>query len=120
MESSSTRRQYPRYVPTAPVTVKDIISGNELGTLVNISEGGLLLAGQEALSEDMLYQLELVFAKELNGRKSVNLAVDCLWHESSASSAQLVWSGCQIIDCTEGDMAFLMSVLPSISQPVAD
>ena len=116
MQTSKSRRQHARYSLELPIQVVDNNSGNMIGTLVNISQGGLLIVGDKALTEEKLYQLELTLTKPILGKSSIKIAVDCLWHEPADQSGQLVWSGCQIIDCVEEEVIYLIEAMAQSSQ----
>ncbi len=68
MESSPAgRRKYKRHVLPQPINVVNVANSEQLGTVVNMSQDGLMLAGRQALEVDHLYQLELQFPEPLWG-----------------------------------------------------
>ena len=101
MQAPQSRRQHARYSVELPIHVINSNTANTIGTLVNISQGGLLIVGEQALTENKLYQLELKLTKPVLDKLLIKIAVDCLWHEPADQNGQLVWSGCQIIDCVD-------------------
>ena len=116
MQAPKSRRQHARYSVELPIQVVNSNTNNIIGTLVNISRGGLLIVGDQALTENKLYQLELKLTKPVLDKLSIKIAVDCLWHESADQSGQLVWSGCQIIDCIDEEVNYLVEAMAQSSQ----
>lgn len=86
---------------TTSIGVYDVNQSVQLGTLVNIHGGGLMLVGAAELVEsDHVYQLELRLPQDLAGSSSLFLGVDVLWIRSDDDTV-VQWSGCQIIDCSD-------------------
>ena len=65
---------------------------------------------------DALYHLELNFSEPFCGCSQLNLGVDCLWVDDSAVHGGLLWSGCQIIECSDKDADSLKAMLAELGE----
>ncbi|TQV71714.1 PilZ domain-containing protein [Exilibacterium tricleocarpae] len=96
-ESRSYERKLKRHQVKTAIEVYDKLRGSCVGRLVNIHSSGLMLMGTVRLEADHLYQLDLHLPEMINGRRVIQLGVDCLWVRESDDPDQH-WAGCQIID----------------------
>ena len=107
----SELRRHPRYSINRPLLVVNTLSAQKLGTLVNLSEEGLMLLGEEALGDGNVYQVSIAVSTGDSPEDVINIGIECLW-VSAADSEDKVWSGHRIIDISETDQ-ILMSALIS-------
>ncbi len=107
----SCGRKDKRHTLPRPIDVFDTFNSACLGTLVNISSNGILIAGEDGLDIDSIYQLELRFPEPFAGCLKLSVGVDCLWVDKAGVIGQLYWSGCQIIDISDEDKKALENVL---------
>jgi hypothetical protein len=85
------RRFYPRVTPSAPIYVA--FGPNNLGTLLNVSENGLLVATPSGLDVNSAYRVFLT----LDGSPSaITVSVRTIWTDTSQNS-----SGIQLLDLSE-------------------
>ena len=91
MNPTVERRFYPRVTPSAPIYVA--FGPNNLGTLLNVSENGLLVATPSGLELNSVYRVFLT----LNGAPSaITVSVRTIWTDKSQST-----SGIQLLDLSE-------------------
>jgi hypothetical protein len=85
------RRFYPRVIPSSPIYVA--FGPNNLGTLLNVSENGLLVAAPNGLDVNSVYRVFLT----LDGSPSaITVSVRTIWTDKSQNS-----SGIQLLDLSE-------------------
>ena len=94
-----TRRKR-RYAPTQTIQVIDAFTGNELGSLVNITCEGMMLVSAERIEPNRIYQINLQLPETIKDTNSIDVVIDCLWSKHSGSQ-EVYWAGCAIIDSDE-------------------
>ncbi|MEW6051977.1 MAG: PilZ domain-containing protein [Candidatus Zixiibacteriota bacterium] len=60
--------------------VIDQATGDTLGTLRNISSGGMMLLGPRTVKVDQPYRLTVYLPKPISGISKLELATVCKWH----------------------------------------
>ncbi|MFT4198414.1 MAG: PilZ domain-containing protein [Pseudoxanthomonas sp.] len=70
----------PRRPATTPMPVADVMTGQPLGRVGNLSESGMLLVASQPLVEDALYQLQFVLPGTDGRRETViDVGVHVVW-----------------------------------------
>lgn len=108
-------RKHPRFDVVVPVPVLNKYTQEVLGNVVNLSSGGLLLASQQPLDADQIYQIQLIVkdqGSELG--EVIDVGIDCLW--SKEGEQGLCFSGCQIIDCSDENEKRINDLLNALSE----
>lgn len=100
MLEDRNRRRLTRYVVDAKVDVLNQITGEALGTLVDIHAEGLMLMGTDAVDIDHIYQVVLKPAGEAEIIGEFELGIDCLWLRKM-EQGEHSWAGCKIIDASD-------------------
>lgn len=99
MTYEEEQRAQVRIPVDAEIYVRDLVSGQELGTLANVHEEGFMVISDGGLKEDHLYQV--VFEKEFgSGNADVSIGAECLWISETGTGDQ-VWAGFQIMEISE-------------------
>ena len=116
-ETNDKRRKFKRHALPQPVKVVNSANSEPLGTVVNMSQDGLLIAGRQALEVDHLYQLELQFSEPFMGINHIKIGVDCLWNDA-AQEGHLYWSGCHMIDYSPQDAEIIKEMLSFLEEGI--
>ena len=106
-ESNQRRAERKRATFTAVVT--DVISGEPLGHLGNLSSTGLLLISTQAPCSEALYQVSLTLpasGRTLIQSQPIEAGIQEQWHEPAASPGQ-IWAGYRIVAISDADAARL-------------
>ena len=106
-ESNQRRAERKRATFTAVVT--DVISGEPLGHLGNLSSTGMLLISTQAPRSEALYQVSLTLpasGRALIQSQPIEAGIQEQWHESAASPGQ-IWAGYRIVAISDADAARL-------------
>ena len=106
-ESNQRRAERKRATFTAVVT--DVISGEPLGHLGNLSSTGMLLISTQAPRSEALYQVSLTLpasGRALIQSQPLEAGIQEQWHESAASPGQ-IWAGYRIVAISDADAARL-------------
>lgn len=96
MTLHDTRRVPRRPVPGS-VPVVDAMTGDTIGQLGNLSEGGLLLLAATPLCEDALYQLDFPLGA---GTDPVSVGAHLLWSAPANTPGQ-GWHGFRFLTISE-------------------
>jgi len=99
------KRSKPRISIDAQPRVRDAHSGETIGELVNLSEGGLMIAGLAAIEANRIIEM-LIPLKTADGDIEVRIGAESLWCED-ANKSGVHWTGFQIIDISEKDQQLL-------------
>lgn len=96
----SNQRKHQRVYLSTDVAVFDVLSGERVGEIVNITIEGLMLVMHKEANAGSIYQLALTLPHNVDGHKVINIGADCLWC-SPSSVAGHHWAGFQIIDASK-------------------
>ena len=94
-------RVSPRKRVNEKVQITDINSGQQIGNLVNISTGGLMLLSDIPLTPNRLFQLSLALPAPIDGVPAVEFGAECLWVQDNTETNGPCWAGSQIIDISD-------------------
>jgi hypothetical protein len=109
-KSVKDMRRKERFDITDVVRVIDKPSGRDIGQLVNISEEGIMILGSQAIPENSIMQLALVFDCESGSTPDINIGVESLWSNSSTEDSSH-WIGFYIIDISEQDQKRIRNMI---------
>ncbi|WP_201313568.1 PilZ domain-containing protein [Dyella sp. EPa41] len=98
------RAQRKRANFTAIVT--DVISGQPIGHLGNLSANGMLLISAHPPRSEAIYQVSLSLPGLGSTPQSIEVGIQEQWHEAAASPGQ-IWAGYRIVAIDESDAALL-------------
>lgn len=113
VQGDSNQRRAARKRTMANSVVTDVISGQPMGHLGNLSSTGMLLISAKAPRSEALYQINFSLpghGRMLADSHPIEIGVQEQWHESAASSGQ-IWAGYRIVAITDVDAARLESWL---------
>lgn len=97
----------------AQMVVVDLNSGDHIGNLLNISNGGFMLLSPSPIELDKLYRLEIRLSHEINGKSTIQLGADSLW-SNALNDDKHFWTGFQIIDISGEDQHIVQQLLTEI------
>ena len=112
-DSTSNQRRAERKRATFTAIVTDVISGQPMGHLGNLSSTGMLLITAQAPRSEAIYQVSLSLpaaGRALVQSQPIEAGIQEQWHEAAASSGQ-IWAGYRIVAISESDAARLDSWL---------
>lgn len=104
---SKEYRKSKRVKPSVAINVIDMITGVELGDVLNISTDGILIASKNLISIGELFQTEWHFSAR--GMKNISVGFECLWSETQYTNICLC--GFYIIDISEDDQNILDRII---------
>ncbi|TAL88781.1 MAG: PilZ domain-containing protein [Rhodanobacter sp.] len=107
------QRRAPRKRASGNAIVTDVIRGEPIGHLGNLSSSGMLLIASQAPRSEALYQVSIALPPTgcaLVQSQPIEVGIQEQWHEHAASSGQ-IWAGYRIIAITDIDAARLESWL---------
>lgn len=96
-QQTPEHRGQPRNTVQEKIDVIDLLSGETIGNLINISEGGFMLITDQELPLNSLFQLRLVLPEGLTEASNIEVGAESLWSNASTTSDYL-WYGFHIID----------------------
>lgn len=90
-------RSIERHELGKPILIIDTLSGESIGSLVNITVNGILAICSQPMDVNRVYEVELQLPSKMDGQDSIAVTIDCLWVKQGQSQ-ELNWAGCAIID----------------------
>jgi hypothetical protein len=103
--TTDTRRAPRRPVPEI-IGVRDEMSGESLGRLGNVSENGMLLLANTALTVDALYQVSFPINDAHGVPVTMAVGVHLLWKEPANAPDQW-WTGFRFLTISQDHLATL-------------
>jgi len=104
---SKEYRKNKRVKPNVKIEIFDLVIGNRLGEILNISRDGLLVASNRDVEIGEMFQTDWMFAAR--GMKSITVGLECLWSENQYTN--LCLCGFHIIDISEDDQKILDRII---------
>ena len=104
---SKEYRKHKRVKPNVKITMFDIIKGEPLGEVLNISAGGALLMTQLEIQAGEMFQTDWSFSAR--GLKSISVGLECLWSDVQHSGHS--FCGLHIIDISESDLVIIERII---------
>jgi len=103
-------RRSTRVNPPIGSVIINQMNDENLGSVVNISATGFLLASRRKVEEGQIFQVSLIIPHvELH---KVSIGVECLWSESQKSG--LIFGGFHIIDISEHDEQAMKKIIQQL------
>ncbi|MBP7370171.1 MAG: PilZ domain-containing protein [Arenimonas sp.] len=84
------------------ITVTDVMTQNPLGLVADLSESGMMLISNHAITPDCLYQCELNFPRSISILGPIKAGIQELWCETNSHNGQHV-VGFRFIDISRED-----------------
>jgi hypothetical protein len=95
-------RRSPRKPPGVIIQVTNMLTGDVIGRLGNISAEGMMLVASRPIVEDALYQLQFNLPDEHGRLHPIEVGVHEQWTETANVPGQQ-WVGFRIIDIAPAD-----------------
>lgn len=103
-------RSHQRTKPEAVITIKNMVSGEPLGELVNITAEGLMLLTDEFIENGSIYQMVL-YGTTFEGKQvEFNVGAECVWSRNAGTQDRF-WSGYHIIDASQQAKEIIASLI---------
>ena len=102
------QRRAERKRASAAAIVTDVITGQPMGRLGNLSSDGMLLIGPHTPRSEALYQASVALpatSRMRDGLPSIEVGIQEQWHEPAASGQ--VWAGYRIVAISADDVTQL-------------
>ena len=109
MNTTDNQRRAARKRTSAAALVADMITGQPMGQVGNLSSTGMLLITAQAPRSEAIYQVSMVLpdsGRMLAQSQPIEIGIQEQWHEPAASSGQ-IWAGFRIVAITDADAARL-------------
>ena len=104
--STSEQRRAKRKRTPEPVEVINVLNGESLGRVGNLSRDGMMLIGRRTLTPDALYQVRFHLPDRDGRMRLLEAGVHEQWSEPAAVPGQQ-WAGLRIIALSDADGAVL-------------
>ncbi len=91
------RRKYARKRTSKLLEVVDVNTNELLGSVVDISLGGVMLICNREIEDNAVFQVALTIPKDYDGASQIEFGAEVLWAEISGHANQF-WVGMHIID----------------------
>lgn len=97
-------RRFKRRTPDRRVEVYDTMTQELIGSVVNISEYGIMLLANTEVTVDAIYQCEVRFPPEYRFKSPFIIGIQEMWSEAVAAGG-VTAAGYRIIDIERSDRA---------------
>ncbi|MEE9346097.1 MAG: PilZ domain-containing protein [Methylococcales bacterium] len=97
------RRQHKRSKSPQLLPVLNVISGEQLGMLVELSFGGLQIMTTSDLLIDAIYHLQIVFPQPEGPSEKIEFSAEVEWFDSRKQNG-VCWAGFQIINISDYEL----------------
>lgn len=98
-DPAGNQRRAERKRASTAATVTDVISGQAMGQLGNLSSSGMLLIGPHVPRSEALYQVSVALPASRQASAipppTIELGIQEQWHEPAASGQ--IWAGYRIV-----------------------
>lgn len=108
---SAEERRSERIPVQERIAVLDRMTGQPLGRIGNLSEGGMMLIVEEAVPEDALFQLGFPLGEQ---GPVLEVGAQAMWVEAAQSPGSW-WAGFRFIDIAERDQQRLEGWLQTLA-----
>jgi hypothetical protein len=108
MSTRKNQRKLTRYTIDAQIDVMNQMTGETIGSVVDLHTEGLMLVG--LVEVDCIYMIRLVPQEQAQKVGDIELGIDCLW-TSSLEQGGSSWAGCRIIDASPDSVAKIESLI---------
>lgn len=108
-DSPANQRRAERKRANFTAVVTDVISGQPIGHLGNLSSTGMLLISAQAPRSEAIYQVSMSLpgtGRLLTESQPIEVGIQEQWHEPAASPGQ-IWAGYRIVAISDADAARL-------------
>jgi c-di-GMP-binding flagellar brake protein YcgR len=106
MSNGSEYRRAKRRKVDHSIEVLDTMTEQVIGHLSDLSETGMLLILNHALTSDALYQLRFKLPDAKGVEHPIEIGAHELWADQASAPGQ-VWTGFRFIDISAEDLAFI-------------
>jgi|SRR5690242_16811683 hypothetical protein len=89
-----------------PVEVMDVLGGESLGRIGNLSRDGMMLIGRRKLGDGALYQTRFQLPDPQGAPCTIEAGLHEMWSEPAAVPGQY-WTGLRIVSLSDTDAAAL-------------
>lgn len=94
---TDNKRKFERIYMGRAVHTFDVMTGADMGEVVNLTIEGMMMVMPDAAAIGQIYQLSIRLPQSVDGVESLEIGAECLW-TSPATVAGRHWAGFQIID----------------------
>lgn len=114
--SSIDQRRAQRKRANFTAIVTDVISGQPIGHLGNLSANGMLLISAHPPRSEAIYQVSLSLPGLGSVPQTIEVGIQEQWHEAAATPGQ-IWAGYRIVAIDDTDAAMLDAWLEQPGHP---
>ncbi len=104
------RRQYKRSRSPQLLAIIDTYAGQQIGTLVDLSMGGILMMAMQPLPLHRVFQLQIKLPEKINGVDILEFGAESVWGDPPEQLGTC-WAGLHIIDISEENKALVTELV---------
>ncbi|HET9034290.1 MAG TPA: PilZ domain-containing protein [Dokdonella sp.] len=101
-------RRSLRKTPFTNTPVNNMMTGEVLGRIGNLSSDGMLMVCESEIASDALFQLGFELDDDHNKAHAINVGVQQMWSEPANVPGQF-WAGFHFIDISDADLSAIES-----------
>ncbi len=108
-------RRSPRKAPFVNTTVTDLMTGEVMGRIGNLSSDGMLMVCDAEVVDDALFQLAFDLFEADGSSQSIKVGVQEMWCEAANVPGQF-WAGFHFIDISDDNLNAVESWLGELEE----
>jgi hypothetical protein len=106
-------RRSPRKAAFVTIPVTNMMTGEVMGRIGNLSADGMLMVCDQTVGDGALFQIGFEITNGQGNPQAIEVGAQEMWVESANVPGQ-VWAGFHFIDISEGDLDAIESWLGNL------
>ncbi|MEE9345705.1 MAG: PilZ domain-containing protein [Methylococcales bacterium] len=113
------RRKYKRSRSPQLLTVIDVYTDQQIGTLVDLSLGGILMMAMQPIPLHRVFQVQVKLPEKILGSNVIEFGAESVWGDPPEQLGTC-WAGLHIIDISDDNKALVENLVERWSQQDED
>jgi c-di-GMP-binding flagellar brake protein YcgR len=113
------RRKYKRSRSPQLLTVIDVYTDQQIGTLVDLSLGGILMMAMQPIPLHRVFQVQVKLPERILGSNVIEFGAESVWGDPPEQLGTC-WAGLHIIDISDENKALVENLVERWSQQDED
>lgn len=113
------RRKYKRSKSPQLLTVIDVYTDQQIGTLVDLSLGGMLMMAMQPIPLHRVFQVQIRLPEKILGSDVIEFGAESVWGDPPEQLGTC-WAGLHIIDISDDNKALVENLVERWSQQDED
>lgn len=113
------RRKYKRSKSPQLLTVIDVYTDQQIGTLVDLSLGGILMMAMQPIPLHRVFQVQIRLPEKILGSDVIEFGAESVWGDPPEQLG-ICWAGLHVIDISEENKTLVTELVERWSEQDED